>query len=112
MTACSRGIEAGTGVASWATNAITRRRVMNERNRNLATSGDVDYGTERPLADRLRTTLHAARGNVQIRERLRGIIADPARFEPIVRELGPRHALVRELLAITGHGHEGTTPIS
>ncbi len=85
---------------------------MRERNRNLATSGGGDCDTERPLADRLRTTLHAARGNVQIRERLRGIIADPARFEPIVRELGPRHALVRELLVITGHGHEGSPSIS
>jgi hypothetical protein len=85
---------------------------MRESNRNLATKHDVENGTERPLADQLRTTLHAARGNVQIREHLRGIIADPARFEPIVRELGPRHALVRELLAITGHAEGGVASIS
>jgi hypothetical protein len=85
---------------------------MDEGNRNLATNGGNESGAERPLADRLRTTLHAARGNVQIRERLRGIIADPARFEPIVRELGPRHALVRELLAIAGHGDEASPSIS
>ena len=43
------------------------------------------------LDDRLRTTLNAARGNMQIRERLKQLAADPERFEPIVRELGPRH---------------------
>jgi hypothetical protein len=57
----------------------------------------------RPLADRLRKTLAAARGNSHIRHRLRGIVADPARLEPIVRELGPSHALVRELLEVGGH---------
>jgi hypothetical protein len=73
---------------------------MSESNRSHA----LDNGSDRSLADRLRTTLHAARGNVQIRERLKGIIADPERFDPIVRELGPRHALVRDLLEITRHG--------
>jgi hypothetical protein len=62
-----------------------------------------DDASDRSLADRLRTTLHAARGNLQIRECLKDIISDPSRFEPIVRELGPRHALVRELLTITQH---------
>ena len=56
------------------------------------------------LDERLRTTLNAARGNMQIRERLKQLVADPERFGPIVRELGPRHALVRELLAIARHG--------
>jgi hypothetical protein len=56
--------------------------------------------SERPVAERLRTALHAARGNERIRECLREIAADPARLEPILRELGPRHALVRELFAI------------
>ncbi len=60
-----------------------------------------DEGIERPLADRLRTTLHAARGNMKIRQRLEEIVADPSRFDPIVRELGPRHALVRDLLALS-----------
>jgi hypothetical protein len=59
---------------------------------------------DRPLVDRLRATLQAARGNERIRERLKGIIADPERFDPIVQELGPGHALVRELLAIARHG--------
>ena len=65
---------------------------------------DEAQNGERPLADRLRMTLDAARGNLQIRTRLQAIVADPSRFEAIVEELGPRHALVRELLAITRHG--------
>lgn len=77
---------------------------MSQTNRNH----DESHGSERPLADRLRTTLHAARGNVQIRERLKRIIADPNQLDPIVRELGPRHALVRELLTITRHRDEET----
>ena len=73
---------------------------MSQSNRNHAAAPV----SNRPLADRLRTTLHAARGNVQIRERLKRLIADPDQLDPIVRELGSRHALVRELIAITGHG--------
>jgi hypothetical protein len=60
--------------------------------------------TERPLTDRLRTTLDAARGNMEIRERLKALVEDPRRFDPIVKELGARHGLVRELLAIARHG--------
>ena len=56
--------------------------------------------SDRPVADRLRTALRAARGNERIRECLREIVADPERMEPIVRELGPRHALVRDLLVM------------
>ena len=56
------------------------------------------------LDERIRTTLNAARGNMQIRERLKQLVADPERFGPIVHELGPRHALVRELLSIARHG--------
>jgi hypothetical protein len=59
---------------------------------------------ERPLADLLRKTLTAARGNLAIRERLRVIVSDPVRLESIVRELGPTHALVRELLQVGRHG--------
>lgn len=58
----------------------------------------------RPLAERLRKTLVAARGNMQIRQRLRGIVSDPERLDPIVRELGPSHAVVRELLEVGNHG--------
>jgi len=45
-------------------------------------------------------TLDAARGNPEVRERLRLLVADPERVEPIVLELGRRHALVRELFTI------------
>ena len=58
----------------------------------------------RPLADRLRNTLTAARGNMEIRRKLRVIVSDPVRLEPIVRELGATHALVRELLEVGRHG--------
>lgn len=58
---------------------------------------------ERPLADRLRTALDAARGNMEIREQLKGLVEDPRRLGPIVQELGARHGLVRELLAIARH---------
>jgi hypothetical protein len=61
----------------------------------------------RPLAERLRKTLAAARGDLQIRQRLRGLISDPERWDPIVRELGPSHAVLRDLLEVGGHGeHE------
>lgn len=69
---------------------------MRNENRDHAGSSN------RPLADQLRTTLHAARGNMEIRERLRSIADDPARLDPIIHELGPRHALIRELLLLTG----------
>ena len=65
-------------------------------------------GSDRSLADRLRATLLAARGNAQIRERLQTIVSDPERLDPIVQELGPRHALVRDLLAITRYGASET----
>ena len=52
------------------------------------------------IGPRLRNTLIAARGNLAIRKRLEEIVEDPDRFDPIVRELGPRHALVLELLAL------------
>ena len=70
-------------------------------------NGDDRHHSEnaqRPLADRLRTTLDAARGNMEIRERLKALVEDPRRLGPIVQELGPRHGLVRELLAIARHG--------
>jgi len=66
-------------------------------------NGSWGGNANRPLADRLRKTLTAARGNLHIRQRLRGIVSDPACLEPIVRELGPSHALVRELLEGGGH---------
>ena len=58
----------------------------------------------RTLAGRLRKTLVAARGDLQIRRRLRTVISDPERWDPIVRELGPGHAVVRDLLEVGGHG--------
>jgi hypothetical protein len=76
---------------------------MDDRN------GNLDPTTARSVSDRLRTSLDAARGNMQIRECLKQHVADPDRLAPIVRELGPRHALVRELLAIARHGGESGT---
>jgi hypothetical protein len=76
---------------------------MDDRN------GNLDPTTARSVSDRLRTSLDAARGNMQIRECLKQLVADPDRLAPIVRELGPRHALVRELLAIARHGGESGT---
>ena len=67
-------------------------------------NGKIGGDTARSLGDRLRITLNAARGNLEIREHLKELVADPARFGPIVDELGTRHALVRELLAIARHG--------
>ena len=67
--------------------------------------------SDRSLVDRLRTTLQAARGNVQIRERLKTMIADPERFDSIVRELGTRHAIVRELLVIARHTESALNPV-
>lgn len=64
--------------------------------------------SDRPLADRLRTTLYAARGNMEIRERLRSIVEDPNRLDSIVQELGPRHALIRELLLLTGRSESSS----
>jgi hypothetical protein len=66
-----------------------------------------DENASRRLADRLRKTLVAARGDLQIRRRLRGVISDPERWDPIVRELGPSHAVVRDLLEVGGHGESG-----
>jgi hypothetical protein len=57
-----------------------------------------------PIVTTLRRTLDAARANVQIRERLKTMVSDPARFDSLVREVGPSHALVRDLIAITRHG--------
>lgn len=71
---------------------------MGTDNRNLAQE------STRSLVERLRTALLAARGNAQIRERLREIVADSERFDEITRELGSRHALVRELVAFARHG--------
>ena len=64
----------------------------------------------RALAERLRKSLLAARGDLQIRRRLRGVISDPERWNPIVRELGPGHAVVRDLLEVGGHGEPEPRP--
>ena len=59
-------------------------------------------GSNLHLAERLRTTLEAARANEEIRARLKRMLAEPDRLASIVRELGPRHAIVRDLIAMTG----------
>jgi hypothetical protein len=52
------------------------------------------------VVPRLRNALHAARANPEIRKKLEEIVDDPERFDAIVAELGARHALVLELLAM------------
>lgn len=59
-----------------------------------------DRGSDGALVDRLRRTLVAARGDMQIRERLRQMLSEPGRLDEITRELGAGHTLVRDLLAI------------
>jgi hypothetical protein len=58
----------------------------------------------RPLVERLRTTLDAARGNLLVRERVRTMLADPQQLDELVRELGPNHAVIRDLLEVAGLG--------
>ena len=71
------------------------------------TSSNGGAASRRPLVDRLRMTLQAARGNAEIRECLRRLVDDAERLDLIVAELGPRHALVLDLLAIARHtGYE------
>lgn len=65
-------------------------------------NGTSQNGSNQHLAERLRTTLEAARANEQIRARLKRMLAEPDRLDWIVRELGPRHAIVRDLIAMTG----------
>ena len=66
--------------------------------------GSPRNGSNQQLAKRLRTSLDAARANEEIRARLKRMLAEPDRLDWIVRELGPRHAIVRDLIAMTGHG--------
>jgi hypothetical protein len=66
----------------------------------LASTTRRSVDSDRPLVAQLRDSLRAARGDARIRERLRTIVAEPSRLDAIVRELGPRHALVRELLQV------------
>lgn len=52
------------------------------------------------LAERLRTSLRDARGNVEIRRRLQLLARDPERLAALQRELGPSHALLRDLVGL------------
>jgi hypothetical protein len=45
----------------------------------------------------LRRSLREARGNPEIRRRLARLAGDPERIETLRRELGPGHALLRDL---------------
>lgn len=49
------------------------------------------------LEERLRTSLRDARGNLEIRRQLARLARDPARVDALRRELGPTHALIRDL---------------
>lgn len=51
----------------------------------------------RALASMLRRSLDDARGNPKIREQLEHLAQDADRVDAIVRTLGARHALVRDL---------------
>lgn len=52
------------------------------------------------LAERLRTALRDARGNVEIRSQLERLARDPERLAALRRALGPTHALVRDLTGL------------
>jgi len=54
------------------------------------------------LEERLRTSLRDARGNLEIRRRLVSLARDSARLEALGRELGPTHALLRDLRRLAG----------
>ena len=56
-----------------------------------------DANANRDLAWMLRRSLDGARGNPRIRERLQALAKDVDRVDAIVRTLGARHALVRDL---------------
>ena len=66
----------------------------------IKTSSDHEDRNAGSLASRLRSALHAARGNLDIRERLVALVSDPTRFDPIVREFGAGHSIVRALREI------------
>jgi hypothetical protein len=55
------------------------------------------------LEMRLGTSLQAARGNEDIRQRLGELVRDRERFGDILRTFGPSHAHVLDLLAIARH---------
>lgn len=67
----------------------------------IPSNGTNSNGSSQHLAERLRKTLEAARASEEIRARLKQMLAEPDRLDWIVRELGPRHAIVRDLIAIT-----------
>jgi len=54
------------------------------------------------LEERLRTSLQDARANLEIRRRLVSLARDSARLEALGRELGPTHALLRDLRRLAG----------
>jgi hypothetical protein len=53
------------------------------------------------LSERLRRTLLAARCDQKIRERLGELVDDREWLAPILEQLGPRHAVVQELMELT-----------
>jgi len=58
---------------------------------------------EKPLARRLRTALNAARGNIEIRQRLKHVTDDPRQLASIREVLGGSHAAFLDLLVISDH---------
>lgn len=61
----------------------------------------------RLLVDRLRETVRAARANLQIRARLRSLVAEPDWLDAVVKATGPSHAVLHELLEIVRHAGGG-----
>lgn len=59
-----------------------------------------DQDSNGALVDRLRKTLQAARGDLQIRDHLKQMLSEPGRLDEITRELGAGHTLVRGLLEV------------
>jgi hypothetical protein len=53
------------------------------------------------LSERLRRSLVTARCMPEARERLRELVDDESWLGPILEELGPGHAVVRELMVLT-----------
>lgn len=60
----------------------------------------VDTPHVSQLEERLRSSLRQARGNLEIRSRLIRLVRDRERFDALRRDLGPTHALIRELRSL------------
>jgi hypothetical protein len=71
---------------------------------DLVTDALPTTASPETLASALRRTLRAAQANLEIRERVRALLDDPNRLAHLVRQLGPTHAVLRDLRALVHHG--------